>query len=459
MIKALPWENGKLIVSENKRFLCHENGTPFFWLGDTGWLLAARLNREEAEVYLEDRREKGFNVVQVMVLHTLPQTNPYGKTAVTGFDCSSWNCNSKKEYNPDDYDYWDHLEFIIDKAAEKGIYIALVPVWGSIVKKGLLDSKNAETYGYWLAARYRNKPNIIWLNGGDIRGDDHMEVWRILGKSIKESDPDHLMSFHPFGRTQSSTWFHNEDWLDFNMFQSGHRRYDQNKFDEEYQQGDSWKGEDNWRYVLEDYSKEPLKPTIDGEPSYEGIPQGLHNPSEPYWTDNDCRRYAYWSVFAGAFGHTYGHSAVMQMHKPEYGSGSYGVREYWYEAIKSLGSSQMKFLKKLILSVPFFERIPDQSVIDRENGHKYEYLISTRGESYAFVYTYTGRNMHIKLGKISGTDVKAWWYNPRNGSLDYIGLFVNSGTMKFSPPEEKGEGKDWVLILEDSKKNYIEEKL
>ena len=34
-----PWENGPLKVSENHRYLQHENGTPFFWLGDTGWLI------------------------------------------------------------------------------------------------------------------------------------------------------------------------------------------------------------------------------------------------------------------------------------------------------------------------------------------------------------------------------------------------------------------------------------
>ena len=95
-----------------------------------------------------------------------------------------------------------------------------------------------------------------------------------MGELFHELDADSLVTFHPFGRTQSSTWFHQEPWLDFNMFQSGHRRYDQDDTPEP-------KGEDNWRYVAEDLEREPLKPTIDGEPSYEGIPQGLHDPAEP----------------------------------------------------------------------------------------------------------------------------------------------------------------------------------
>jgi hypothetical protein len=68
----IPWNNGKLVVDEGKRYLRHENGTPFFWLGETGWYLPVRLDRDEAEHYLEQCRQKGFNVVQVMVMNTIP---------------------------------------------------------------------------------------------------------------------------------------------------------------------------------------------------------------------------------------------------------------------------------------------------------------------------------------------------------------------------------------------------
>ena len=121
------------------------------------------------------------------------------------------------------------------------------------------------------------------------------------------------MTFHPFGRTRSAAWFHTEPWLDFNMFQSGHRRYDQESVqatgcqnDDNLKSNDIFRGEDNWKYVLEDIDLNPKKPTIDGKPSYEGIPQGLHDPAQPVWQAANIRRYAYWSVFAGAFGHTYG---------------------------------------------------------------------------------------------------------------------------------------------------------
>ena len=42
-----PWENGRLTVSANHLYLVYENGTPFFWLGNTSWLMPERLNRDE----------------------------------------------------------------------------------------------------------------------------------------------------------------------------------------------------------------------------------------------------------------------------------------------------------------------------------------------------------------------------------------------------------------------------
>ena len=50
----IPWNNGKLVVSEEGRYLKHENGTPFFWQGETGWLMPQRLNRDEVSYYLEN---------------------------------------------------------------------------------------------------------------------------------------------------------------------------------------------------------------------------------------------------------------------------------------------------------------------------------------------------------------------------------------------------------------------
>ena len=430
-----------LKVSENHRFLTTADGKPFFWLGDTGWLLFSKLTREEAEKYLDDRARKGFNVIQVMVLHELKVTNVYGDSAVIRQNISQPAVTSGNSVeNSTDYDFWDHMDFIIGKAEEKGIYMALVPVWGSNVKSGKISRKQADQYSTWLAKRYAEKSNIIWLNGGDLAGSDSTAIWEIIGNNLRKYAPNQLITYHPFGRTQSSTWFYNAPWLDFNMVQSGHRRYDQDDSELGY-------GEDNYKYISTDYKLTPAKPTIDGEPSYEGIPQGLHDTTQPRWTNNDLRRYAYWSVFAGAFGFTYGNNAVMQINRPSDKKPSYGAKDFWFDAINAPGASEMIHLKNLMLSFPFFERVPDQSIIVN-NGEKYNYLAATRGKNYALIYTYNGRNMEINTGKIEGRRMTASWFNPRNGSYTKIGTFKNSGILTFDPPGEIQDGNDWVLVLE-----------
>lgn len=444
MDKKAEQKTGKLKVSENGRYLVRENGEPFFWLGDTGWLLFGKLSREEADKYLDDRSKKGFNVIQVMVLHTVPTVNFYGDTAMVNKDVAKPKVTQGND--PKDsvqYDFWDHVDYMVDKAAEKGLYMALVPVWGSNVKSGLVNQKQAAVYAKFLADRYKNRPNIIWLNGGDIKGSDSLEVWKTIGTVLRKNDPNHLITFHPRGRTTSSEWFHNEEWLDFNMFQSGHRRYDQDTSAKETRHY----GEDNWMFIAEDFRLKPVKPSIDGEPSYEGIPQGLHDTLQPRWTANDVRRYAYWSVFAGGFGYTYGHNSVMQMHNPKDKTSAYGSHQYWYDALNDPGARQMIYIKALMLSRPFMERVADQSLVANQ-GEKYNYLIATRGKDYAFVYTYTGRNMKINMGKIEGGKVKASWFNPRDGKTTEIGKFDNKGVEEFNPPGEVKEGNDWVLILD-----------
>jgi len=430
--------SSNLKVSENHRYLISED-KPFFWLGDTGWLLLSQLNRDETEMYLENRKEKGFNVIQVMILHSLSATNIYGDSALVKQNVATPQLTKTDNQTG----YWENLDFAIDKAAEKGIFLALVPVWGSNVKSGKVNSKQAEIYAEFLAKRYKNKSNIVWLNGGDVKGSDSTQVWQTIGQTLKKFDPNHLVSYHPFGRTQSSTWFHNEPWLDFNMFQSGHRRYDQDTA-----RNETCFGEDNWKYMESDYNKRPVKPSFDGEPSYEGIPQGLHDSLQPRWTDSDVRRYAYWSVFSGGCGYTYGNNSVMQFYRSGGKPGAYGARESWESAINNPGAGQLIYLKSLMEKYHFENLAPDQSVISNQ-GDMYDHLVALHGESCLLVYTYNGRSVNLNANDLWNTNIKFSWYNPRNGQLTNGGLFNKNGTLDFDPPGEKESGNDWVLILEN----------
>jgi hypothetical protein len=191
----------RIKISPDHRFFTDGNGNPFFWLGDTGWLLFSKLTREEAEQYLEDRRKKGFSVIQVMVLHTVSVGKVYGDSALVNKNVAHPLVTAGNSISDaSQYDYWDHVDFIIDLAAKKGLYMAMVPVWGTNVKSGLVSREDAKTYAAWLANRYKNKWNIVWMNGGDIKGTDSPETWKTISATLRADDPNHLITFHPFGR-------------------------------------------------------------------------------------------------------------------------------------------------------------------------------------------------------------------------------------------------------------------
>lgn len=113
----------------------------------------------------------------------------------------------------------------------------------------------------------------------------------------------------------------------------------------------------------------------------------------------------------------------------------------------------MKYLKRLILSFPYFERVPDQSTI-LENGTQYERLIATRGNDYLLVYNYTSREMKIDLRKISGNKKKVWWMNASTGQLTYLGEYDNN-VLIFRPQKTGTDIEDGVLIAFDSSKDYL----
>lgn len=429
-------------ISQDKRHFAQSNGKPFLWLGDTAWLLLKKCTRDETIKYLDTRQQQGFNVVQVMVIHSLDEAkNAYGSAAVEGKDVSKTIVTPGNRFGvKDEYDYWDHLDWVVDQANRRRLQMALVPVWGSNVKS--ITPAQAEKYAAFLAERFKDKPNIIWLNGGDIRGSEGMDVWQTIGKTLRAKEPNHLITFHPRGRYSSTDWFHNEPWLDFNMFQSGHRNYAQDNDPKEPHRF----GEDNWRYAVADRAMSPTKPTLDGEPSYENIPQGLHDAKQPRWDAAAIRRYAYWSVFAGGAGFTYGENSVMQFYKKTDKSAPYGAEKEWLETINAPGAKQMRFVKELMMSRPLFENAPAQEMVV-DQGERYRYVAAIKGKRHAFLYTYTGRNIHVKMGILPGVKLKAQWFNPRDGKYMSIKNVENKGVQIFDPPGDEKEGNDWVLVL------------
>jgi hypothetical protein len=292
--------------------------------------------------------------------------------------------------------------------------------------------------------------NIIWILGGDRPADGNEETWRRMAYGIKAGEvagKNNLMTYHPMGGGfSSSLWFHSDDWLDFNMIQSTHSSF-----------------VDNWKYITYDYTRTPVKPCMDGETSYEEIPNDFDT-AKGYVNDWAVRTAAYRAVFAGAHGHTYGCNAIWQFASPE---SRYPLRIYpyrsWRESLDLPGAKQMKYLKNLMLSRPYLSRIPDQSlIVDGQSFQKLTHIRVTRDGStgnsdatYAFVYFTFVREIVLDLSVFRGNRVQGWWYDPRNGTVQDAGIYEKTSRLTVTyPGSSKFGGRDRILVLDDTDAGY-----
>jgi hypothetical protein len=140
------------------------------------------------------------------------------------------------------------------------------------------------------------------------------------------------------------------------------------------------------------------------------------------------------------------------MYSPKH-EGVNGPHIYWYDALHLPGASQMQYVRKLMESHPYLDRVPDQSVIIENNNTPAERIQATRGKDYIFVYSAEGKSFTVVASKIEGSQLNAYWFNPRDGKVTSIGVMSNNQNNKFTPPS-RGYGKDWVLVLDDAAKNY-----
>lgn len=417
----------------------YENGKPFFLLADTAWLIYENLNESEAEDYIKNRAQLGFNVLQTVLFYSMPR----GKTIKDGMPSRGRELFCEEHFA--------FVDKVFDIAEKYGIYIAFVPCWGSYVKEGILTAGDIPRFTDFLVKRFARRENLVWVLGGDVKGGENPELFNAFGNALREKDGKHLITFHPFGRTFSARWFNEEKWLDFNMFQSGHRRYDQARLNEWDDYTQVYYGEDNWRYIEERAEYGTFKPCLDAEPSYEGIVQGLHDYDEPYWEACDVRRYAYWSLFQGACGFTYGNNAIIQFYSDDLPFGAYGIREDWRSAVHAEGSGQLQYLKRLFESVDYTSGAPRCDLLVSPQRERYHRISVFAGEDYLFAYTYTGERFAVSLGHFKGKRAEGYWLNPASGAISYIGTFDGEGSAYFRPVRRREQSNDWVLILKSVK--------
>lgn len=342
-----------LKVSEDHRHLVTTDGNPFFLLGDTAWELFHRLTREESELYLKNRADKGFNTIFAVALaeYEFHTPNAYGEMPLDGNDPTK-----PREA------YFQHVDWVIDRAASLGLYTALLPTWGDKWNqkwgKGpeIFTPENAAIFGEWLAQRYKDKP-IIWVLGGDrpIESERHRAIIRAMAAGLKKGDGGkHLITYHPKGSANSSDYWPDEPWLDFHMFQSGHSK----------------RAAANYDMNAKNLALKPLKPTLDGEPCYEDHPiRSLMKDKKPteWFDDYDVRLAAWRSVLSGACGHVYGTHSVWQFHDLEKRAQQTDARTPWQKAIDLPGATQMGVMKKFFEELDWTKlRRDDSFVINAE---------------------------------------------------------------------------------------------
>jgi hypothetical protein len=421
----------RLKVSPNGRYFVDQHGKPFFYLGDTAWLLFQRFNHREVDEYLQDRAGKGFTVIQAYVIRGLGPRHPDGSTRL--FKEAPFQDRDPRKPNEAFFKYLDH---VVNRANELGLVPALVVAKSWHVNKHperIFDAQSGYAFGKFLGQRYKDNA-VLWYVGGDSAPGSDGAVWEAMARGLKDgSSGTHLVSYHGSGGTSSSTWYHRANWLDFNSIQSGHGR-----------------GAKTYRYVSRDYGLSPAKPTVDMEPPYENHPTGANSPRIDA---HQVRQGAYWAMLAGAAGHGYGALDLFHAYKENEGPFPRNGFQHWRQALTYDGARQLGFLRRLFELRPWHQLVPDQSVLATGQAEDADHVQAARAADGSFLIAYlpTGKTVRIHMNKLGGAMIKARWYDPRNGTWRDIGDYANTGMRDFVAPSQ---GNDWVLVLDDAAKGY-----
>ncbi|KAF3763706.1 hypothetical protein M406DRAFT_332167 [Cryphonectria parasitica EP155] len=394
---SVPWANLTISAPVNGRYLYRtSNDEPFFWQADTAWELFHRLNRSDADFYLQDRASKGFNVVQAVAIAELNGTTwPNFLRRILDGDLPLID---KDPMKPNEA-YFEYIDWVVNRAAEYGILIALVPTWGAYMNCGwynqswvIFNHTSAEWYGNYIGTRYPGLPKIIGAdsNGfwscniseasseweadpsldqaslvGPIR--DWRSVFARLADGLREAEAKKgftsFIAWHPTNVQEIGTdkpYGHNYmngsfGRLSMDAVQSGHTLADHTSLAQEFYALQEWDSTKNYNNITEMRAAFP-GPVIDLENHYEGAHIAF-NASLPLW-NTSIVRHGLWNAFlSGSAGFTYGAQAVWQMYAPESELAyswlympprlTLAANESWRDALKYPGSTQAGYLQQL----------------------------------------------------------------------------------------------------------------
>ncbi|MBN1672761.1 MAG: DUF4038 domain-containing protein [Kiritimatiellae bacterium] len=457
-LDANPNYHGHIRIARTRRHFVYADGTPFFYLGDTCWCMnAARcaLGKDHNGpfyVWLQDRRDKGFTVVNHRFIDS--SANEGGYAFAADGDSVNWDA-----LNPGYFEYADIRYRVL---WENGFVIAGPPNWLGRTCMSLAQAKNLFRY---LLARYGAYNLVIALSGeynwayrykGDNPPWNERGKWCELGEFVVANNPfGHPVSIHPgpFGGVEdpyktSSLDFHDEGWLDHNWLQSGQRPRCLPFIPE---------------YLQTDYLRRPTKPVILAEGNYEWDNHEGASREQVRWQ-------AWVSFLNGACGTVYGACGVWQFHDAHAAETRLTWNEdEWLEALAYAGSGDMKHVRTFFEELEWWRLQPRRDRI-LVNGEPPEMPTDTdltgphcasADNDLVVVYVPVRRDTPSLM--ISGLDPKGYvaaWFNPRKGTY----LPVHDGQP--AHPDDKGNyllpdkpqpsQGDWVFCLRSPEEGSAE---
>ncbi len=422
------YAHGSLRRSTNGWYLIQADGTPFFWLGDTAWNGPLLSSPGDWEKYLRDRESKGFNAVQFVTTQWIAAVGDAdGRTAYRGQEPISV-----------DPAFYQRLDARIDAINEHGMIAAPVMIWDTgpagLSPGVTLPDDQLVVLARYLLARY-GAHQVLWIlaGDGDYRGRS-AERWKQIGRAVFGAHPRSPVTMHPAGLQWVWKEFAGEPWFGLNGYQSSHG-------------GTA----DTFRWLCDgpparDWQLHPPLPSINLEPNYEG-----HHAfgTSGVFDAHSVRRAAYWSVLAAPpAGVSYGAHGVWSWESspatPLHHSGT-GIARPWFEAIHFPGSAEMKHLRDIFASLPWWTLRPaPELLVEQPGSREPERFVSASladDGSWALLYTPEGGPLRVHMDLLPKAD-KARWYNPRTGEWSTVRpAWRDSGA--FQTPDEQ----DWALWI------------
>jgi Protein of unknown function (DUF4038)/Putative collagen-binding domain of a collagenase len=428
-----------LMVKRGQRYLVDARGRPFLIHGDTAWSLMAQLIREEVELYLDDRRARGFNTLLVSLIENHysadPPANAYGERPFHNRRFAKVRrSEAAADFAKPNEAYFAHADWVVRRAAEMGFLVLLAPCYVGCCGDGWYEEMVANgpdrlhEYGRYLGRRYRHFTNILWVHAGDANPPNKGLV-RAIAEGIREFDSRSLHSAHGAPWTPAIDYWEGEPWLQVNNVYTAHP--------------DAWSDHPVHAATLEQYTRPEPMPFF----LIEGVYENMHGANE-----RQLRTQAYQALLCGAAGHVFGNDPIWHFDMPGY---SPAPAMTWQEALGSRGAQSMAHLRELLVATGWWKLRPDltNAVLTDGLGPAEDRAVAacSTDRSFALVYLPSSRPITVDLGQLAGRHVAAHWYDPSNGqSIGVDGSpFRAQGSRRLQPtPERNGSGfDDWVLIL------------